>query len=252
MCYWDRRKGVRNFLIKPVEKEIHGSQLQQGKFYIVSWLVWMYSQILIIPGWIIQVTGIMSHAALLQPLHALFWEGKFCSVHSYTTLLIFVCFSHFMREPRQAARSSQVFLCDSASLAGRAWKNQPHCKRDKCLGKAEPLPWLCVSTRGVTSLVRAETETSGLTGSPWQGWHRDLNTSVLCWQSQSHPGVLCLLYQFCPSSPRSLSVLMPSCLNLSMSLPKSFICFRAWYFWNCHPLPACCKKPNQPNQPKPI
>lgn len=158
MCYWDRRKGVRNFLIKPVEKEIHGSQLQQGQFYIVSWLVWMYSQILIIPGWIIQVTGIMSHAALLQPLHALFWEGKFCSVHSYTTLLIFVCFSHFMREPRQAARSSQVFLCDSASLAGRAWKNQPHCKRDKCLGKAEPLPWLCVSTRGVTSLVRAKTD----------------------------------------------------------------------------------------------
>lgn len=42
-------------------------------------------------------------------------------------------------------------------------------------------------------------------------------------------------YQFCPSSSRSLSVLMPSCLNLSMSLPKYFICFRACCSWQYHP-----------------
>lgn len=191
----------------------------------------------------------MSHTALLQPLHALFWEGKFCSVHSYTTLLIFVCFSHFIREPRQAARSSQVFLCDSASLAGRAWKNQPHCKRRQAPGESKaPAMALCLHERGdQPCLSRNRDFSPHRRPSAGQGWHRELNTSVLSCQSRSHLGVLCLLYQFCPSSPRSLSVLMPSYLNLSMSLPKYFICFRGWYFWKYHP--ACLlQKPTQPTR----
>lgn len=152
---------------------------------------------------------------------------KFCSVLSYTALLIFVCFSHFMREPRQAARSSQVFLCDSASLAGRAWKKQPHCKGDKCLGKAAPLPWLCVSTRGVSSLVGAESEISVPTGSPWQAGlaQRAELCSVL--PKSKLPRGSVPPQQFCPSPSSSLSVLMPSCFNLSMPLPKDFLCFRA-------------------------
>lgn len=193
----------------------------------------------------------MSHTALLQPLHALFWEGKFCSVHSYTTLLIFVCFSHFIREPRQAARSSQVFLCDSASLAGRAWKNQPHCKRDKRLGKAKPLPWLCVSTRGVTSLVWAETEISVLTGGPRQGRAGTESWTRLFWA-----GKVEATRGFCAS--------YISFVHLH-HVPFLFSC-PAILIFPCHfqntsfvseagisesiTLPACCK--NQPNQPETI
>lgn len=80
-----------------------------------------------------------------------------------------------------------------------------------------------------------------------QGWHRELS-SALCCQSQSYPGVLSLLSSFVHLHQAPFQFSCPAVLIFPCHFQKiSFV---------SEPdtpdkiaLPACCKKPTQPNQP---
>lgn len=106
---------------------------------------------------------------------------------------------------------------------------------------------LCLHERG-DQPCQSRNRDLFLTGSPWQGragtgsW-----THLFCAAKSKLPRASVPPYQFCPSSSCSLSVLMPSCPNLSMSLPKYFICLRACYPCQYHP--SCLLQKAKPAQP---